>query len=61
MKDLCEGCGVKERGVLRMEVLDDFRGHRICYWCKVKWKEHEKFVKRTIGLTEYRKGLPLKV
>ncbi len=33
----CESCGVIEGEHVYHETLAEFRGHKICYWCKKHW------------------------
>ena len=57
LTERCEGCLIYTRMPMRLESrLADYRGHRICGWCVVNWKEREKLSGRKISFEEYHEG-----
>ncbi len=55
-KPQCESCGVVEGGVIYHERLSDFRGHKICSWCSIRWLELEESRGRIVEFMEFTTG-----
>ena len=57
LPERCEGCLIYTRMPMRLEsILADYRGHRICGWCVVSWKDRETLAGRKISFEEFHEG-----
>ena len=48
----CSGCGIWTGGKYEDRLID-FRGRRICYWCRSNWSRREGAAGRTLSFDEY--------
>ena len=48
----CAGCGIFTGGKYEDRLID-FRGRRICYWCRSNWWSKEGAAGRTLSFYEY--------
>lgn len=49
----CESCLVVEGGAQFHEVLAEYRGHMLCFWCTIEWERREERLGRVVTFGEF--------